>query len=802
MKFGRRAFLQFAAGMVGGTLLSPLPWKMADDSAIWSQNWSWRPSPERGHITKVATTCVLCDGGCGIQARLVNGKNAVLLEGNPGHPVNKGGICPLGASGLQFLYGPYRIPQPLKQTRKRGDLFGFQTISWSEALSELTGRLAKMRSEGNSSGLACITAERTSSMDDLWRQFMTAYGSPNFFKMPSHADSLALAASLATGHEAPPAFALERASYVLSFGASLVEGWGAACRMQAAYGSWQQETGGKRAVRLVQVESRCSMTAAKADRWVAVAPGAEAALALGIAHVMIKENLYDAGFVSSSVLGFDDWTDDTGKSRQGFKSFVLASYSPDQIAGIAGISAGAIQELAREFAAQPKALAVWGENQGDMPNNIYHDLAFLALNVLKGNLKPGGTVSPGPVISLGPLPEVQTDALARKGMDKGRLDLSLSKKPILPGNNLYGFLHVLDQRNSYPIEVLMVHEANPVYSLPENALFHKAMQNVSMLVSFSSYMDETAMHADLILPNHTAFERLDDAVGLPGAPYGYYAVASPILPPLLDTKSTGDAVLELAKSLGDTVTSALPWKNYGEFLRERVNGLASSGRGAVADKPGLDLGQLQPSTTVTANYKDGADLWKKLAGGMCWYDSPADFPREMKTSSGKIELAFQLLQKKGLTVDDDNVYLPRYAPLPPSGGETEYPLLVVNTRMMSLSDRYLANPPFMTKTLWDFVLKGNDQLAEINPQTARSLSMAEGDKVVLKTPRGEVGIRVHLSAGARPGVVYLAQGLGHEAYDEYIQDKGVNANSVTEVQIDPVTGLGTVWSTRAQLSRA
>ena len=109
MKLGRRAFLQFAAGAVGGTLLTPIPWQLMDDSAIWSQNWWWRPSPERGEITKVATTCMLCDGGCGIQARLVNKNRAILLEGNPKNPVNAGGICPLGAAGLQFFYAPYRV---------------------------------------------------------------------------------------------------------------------------------------------------------------------------------------------------------------------------------------------------------------------------------------------------------------------------------------------------------------------------------------------------------------------------------------------------------------------------------------------------------------------------------------------------------------------------------------------------------------------------------------------------------------------------------------------------------------------
>ena len=91
---------------------------------------------------------------------------------------------------------------------------------------------------------------------------------------------------------------------------------------------------------------------------------------------------------------------------------------------------------------------------------------------------------------------------------------------------------------------------------------------------------------------------------------------------------------------------------------------------------------------------------------------------------------------------------------------------------------------------------------EINPKTAGSLGLGEGDKAVIKTPQGQTGVLVHLTPAARPGVVYIVQGLGHKAYDEFIQDKGTNANNLVEVQMDPVTGLGTVWATRAQLRRA
>lgn len=795
MNFGRRAFLQFAAGVVGGTLLSPLPWKLADDSAIWSQNWSWRPSPERGHTTRKATICLFCEGGCGIQARLVEGKRAVLLEGNPAHPVNRGGICPLGAAGLQFLYAPYRVARPMKQTKSRGDLSGFRPITWGEGIEELSRKLGKLRSEGKAAALACITDARRSSMDDLWRHFFDAYGSPNLFKMPSPSDSVTLAAGIATGQEAAIGFALERASHILSFGAPLFEGWGAPGRMLATFGAWHEPSGGE-PVRIVQIESQYSVTASKAEKWVAAAPGSEAALALAIAHVMIQDGSYDKGYVSESTFGFEDWTDASGKERKGFKNLVLASYSPEQVSEHSGVSAATIREIAREFASRKGAVAVWGNSQGSLPDNIYHDLAFLALNVLKGNLKPGGLVSPLPSIPLASL-----QAPPRVAMPP-RLDLAGPKPGPLPGNGLHAFLDALAGNPTYPIEVLLVHESNPAHSLPESQVFLAALKKVGVVVSFSSYMDETAAQADFILPNHGMLERYDDVVGLPGAPFAYYAVAAPVLRPEMETRHTGEVLCELGKAVGGDVAGALAWKTYDAYLQERVKGLAASGKGAVADRADIPLGTLAAGRSPAVNYKDGADLWKKLAGGACWYDAPVDPQREPPTPSGKYELAGQILQRKGLADPDDQAYLPHFAPLPPSGKDKEYPLLLVTYPMMCLAEGYLANPPFMMKTVPDSILKGSDLLVRVHPATARELGIGEGDPAFVKTSQGEVPVRVHLFPGARPGVVYMPRGLGHKAYDAYIQDKGVNANHLIEVQIDPVTGLGTIWTTRAQMRRA
>lgn len=795
MEIGRRAFIQFAAGAVGGTLLTPLPWKLADDSAVWSQNWSWRPSPERGEVTKVPSVCTLCAGGCGIQVRLVNGSRAILIEGNPVNPINEGSVCALAASGLQFLYAPYRVTQPLKQTKNRGDRSGFQPISWEQAQAELAKKLEEIRNEGSQS-IACITSPRRSSMDELWTQFFAAYGSPNLFKMPSQCDASRTAAQLTTGKASAFAFDLENAGYILSFGANLLDGSAAPSRACVALRRWKKD---RYPVKIVQVESRCSITASKADAFVAVNPGTEAALAMGIAHLMVNGANYDAYFVKTNVFGFEDWTDSAGKKHQGFKTLVTSSaYAPEQVAKITGLDASKVRELAKEFASQPKALAVWGVGRPDISNNTYHELVFVALNALKGNLKPSGLIALAPGVPLSGL-SAQRDVLAENASQQPRLDLAKQKNCPFPQNGLYGFLDAVASGPRYPIKLLMVHEANPAYCLPENRLFMAAAEKIATLVSFSSYMDETALQSDLILPNHMSLERFDDVIGVPGAPYAYYAVSAPVLKALDETRHTGDVLMKLASSLGGTLASSLPWKSYEEYLKFRVEGIAKARAGAIVDRPGVEISSVKAGETVTPNYSDGADLWKKLKSGLCWHDAPAAVTFE-RTPSGKLELACQVIGKE-TPAADDSMYLPHFSPLKPSGSESEWPLLLVGYSSPLVASCYLANPPFMNKLIPDSMLRGDELYVDINPQTAASLGIVQGDLVTVKTTQGEAGAKANVTAAARPGVVYIAKGMGHKAYDQYIENKGVNANNLMEVQLDPVSGMGTVWATRAQLRR-
>ncbi|MDY7037547.1 MAG: molybdopterin-dependent oxidoreductase, partial [Thermodesulfobacteriota bacterium] len=397
MELNRRNFIRLIVGGAAGIHATPLPWKLMDDVAVWTQNWSWVPVPAVGEFSHEKSVCKLCPGGCGIEVRKV-GTRAVKIEGRTDYPVNPGGICPLGAGGLQLLYNEnIRYTSPMKRIGPRGS-GTFREISWDEALEDLSSGIADLRHKGHPEALAAIDGNpMRSSMSLLIQRLLRAVGSPNYYRIPSVEDTYAMMNMLMQGSEGPMAYDLENSDFILSFGCGLIEGWGAPGRVFNAWGLWRSDPL-KKKTRIVQIESRASNTASKADQWLAPLPGTEAALALGFAHVLIKEKLYHTEFVNNYTHGFDDWTSADGKDHMGFKTLVLNNYAPAEVARITGVDSKIIIDLARKFAGSKAPLALCGKGKGSLPGSLLEFMAIQGLNALVGNInKQGGVLVHDPL---------------------------------------------------------------------------------------------------------------------------------------------------------------------------------------------------------------------------------------------------------------------------------------------------------------------------------------------------------------------------------------------------------------------
>ena len=670
------------------------------------------------------------------------GDRAVKIEGLEGHPVNDGGVCVLGLSGLQLLYGATRVKSPMKRVGKRG-AGHWKKISWKAALAEVAEKLAKLRDDNQSHTVACVTGSKYGTVPALFKRFMTVYGSPNVMTTPSVNDTLEMALQVMHGAEAQVGYDVENADYILSFGSGLIEGWGSPVRMFRANSAWR-ESGAK----VVQVEPRLSNTAAKSDQWIPINPGTEAALAMGIAHVMIKESLVSSEFVENYTEGYAGW-----------KKMVLDEYAPEKVASITGIDKMVIVKVAREFAGASKPLALCGRANGETPGSLAEAMAVHTVNALVGNINQEGGVVAVPAPEYAAWPETGLDSTAQNGMAKERVDGAGSDAFPLAISLLNRFAEGAMSAKAYPVNALLVSGANPVYTTPGAKDFKKAVEKIPFVVSFSAYLDETAQQADLVLPNHVYLERYEDMPVMTGLQKPMVGLIQPVVYPLHDTKNVGDTVIELAKAMGGSIGDAFPWGSYEACLEE-----------ALGDK------------------------WEVLNEDGLWQDEafqPAAWGEAFATASGKFEFMNPAMN-----------LMPSYVPLNLEGNASTFPLLLMPFDSMRLASGFISNPPFVIKSVEDTILKKKDVCVEVNPETAKSLGLADGKLATLSTPKGEARVRIYHYDGIMPGVVAIPRGLGHTADDKYMAGKGVNFNELIGSVEDRASGLDTAWGVRAKLAKA
>ena len=715
MKIDRRSFLGLGLGAAAGATVAPMTWKITDDLSIWTQNWPWTPVPKDGEVTYDNTVCSLCPGHCGLSVRKIDGR-PVKIEGRAGYPVNDGSVCLHGISSLQYLFDPSRIKTPLKKTDT-----GFEAISWEEAVSLVKEKLTALRTEGKADKIACVSGADSGSVAGLFERFLKALGSNNYLTMDSMEKSWALTLEKMHAQRVNPGFDLANADFILSFGCGLIEGWGSPVNNFKINASRKD-----RSASLVQVEPRLSNTAAAADTWLPAKPGTEGDLALGVASVIISEKLFN----SVAVVGSKDF--------KAFAAMVQEKYSPEAVAETTGIPASKIKTLAKKFAGAKASIAIAGRGRGTSAGSIREFAAVHALNCLVGGINRTGGVWPKAPQGYDQWPVMEMDDIAKAG---------LGKEAVNAAGSVSGLFAQVASSDETPVEALLIYQANPCYSLTNAGAVAKALEKIPFVVSFSSYMDETADQADVILPSHMFLERVEDVRGSLGMTTPITALSRPVAGPLFDTRNPGDAVILLAKAMEGTVAASFPWESYEECL-EAVTG----------------------------------DMWETLSQEGFVADADKT-PSRFET----VDFSFFAGDPTGIQVEMDS----------------SFPLTLVPVDNMRLAAGDVAASPFAVKTVSDKVLLKRDTLVEINPETARGYKLSHGDKAVITTPVGEAKVLVNLSDGIMPGVVAMVRGLGHEmGANKFIGGKGVNVNELMGPAMDAASGLDAAWGIKAKIARA
>ena len=766
MQWDRRAFIKLAVGGVLGVHASPLMWKLMDDSTIWTQNWSWVPVPEDGAVA--FANVVNPQTGTGAKARLVQGRvdgtRAIRVEGNPEHPLSKGGVVPQDASALQLLYNTdVRVTAPLLRDRATGR---YSKLSWPEALDILAGNLAEIAKQGKPETIMALGHDPESTTGQLLLGLMAALGSPNVAFTPNASETLALA-GLAMMGQTDLGFDLANADYVVSFGTPLLENFGSPVATRKAFASWRGFP--KNPGFLAQIESRASVTASQADMWLACRPGTEGALALAMCSIMIQEGLYDQAAVRAS-FGFGDEGD-----FKGFKSFVLKNYRRERVAQMAGVPLEKLLKLTLGFAKAKRAVAVCGPGNSGDPGRMYDFMAVLVLNALKGNLgKPGG------VLVQQPLPLKSLGATRFEGNVQPLVDPNQG----LDSNNPDALAKAALAGKPYGIKTLLMVGGNFVYNGPQAGVMEELARKTPFVVAVTPYMDESASVADLVLPSTHWLEGWGDSTSPYGSPVACYGLHRPLIKAVPQAKDAGDVLLAVASRLGGKVATALPYKNMQEALAVRTEAMGDFEQLAeqsfwVQPKPAYGPVKFQTPTRRFEYFSMG--LFKLLSG-----------------RAGNPQGLERLVAQMGVGAGVEAAFLPHWEP--PAAADdlgTGMPLLLQAVSSLRTTWGGEAITPYMVKVLPDTMLADMDKLVvEMNPQTAHEFHLSEGDLIRVDSVAGSLTAKLHLFAGAAPGVVYAPVGLGHSAFGFQVAGKGMNFNRAAKVTTDPMSGLP-IWELTA-----
>jgi menaquinone reductase, molybdopterin-binding-like subunit len=686
MGIDRRSFISLVAGGVVGSTFTPVIWKTLDDVSIWTQNWPWIPTLQYGEVQKVPALCKLGSDAYGIKIKTVAGR-PVVAEGDPDHPLSLGGICPLGAASVHLMYSPSRVKNP-----KLKDGSSFKDISWDEAEEMLA---EKIKAAGSS--VAMISGDETGSVTDVLAGLVGKAGSDKSFLMPG--ESAPAAAALAMlGGDGQVGYDIENANYVLMLGADALGSWGNVARNGKAF-SASREKG----VKYIYVGPAQNGTTAVADSWIPCAAGTEPVLAMGLAAV-IAESGRDRSFWP----GF-----------AAFAKFVKAAYPLDKVAEITGVSAETIKGLAGELvrAGRPLVLTAAEAGQG---LGAFELAAGMSLNML---LERVNTV--GGVRILPWAPSV--------------VEAAADKKTLL-ASDVVAYLTAVADGGAEAPAVLMVHGANPAYALPNLTKAQAAIDKAGFVVSFSSFMDETAAMADLIMPDSYAFERLDDAYSPYGSGQPNYTVAAPVIKPVFDTKPAGDVIL------------------------------------AVAAKADLDLGFESFEDVVKAKAEAlGADF-DEMVEGAAWVSE--EFPAQ--------DLALWTTPLEELSVAA-------------ADGKT---LALAPVLRLKIGSAKIAIPPFNTNAIRFDEMLGNDMYVLMNAATAKNLGLNKDDAVKLAGAGGECKARLRIFEGVMNDTVVAPLGFGRTAWDDFSRGKGDNVYKLLAADTEAQTGLSRFATARVTVSKA
>lgn len=694
--------------------------------------------------------CTLCEAHCGIKVE-ADGDRVLRISGDPDDVISRGYICPKAAALADLQADPERLRRPVKKVNGR-----FVEIEWDEALSLAARGLAGIQERHGRDAVAMYLGNPGAHSSGVFAAILVRkllrsrnnYSATSTDQLPQYMSSQQM-----FGHYfALPVPDVERTQHMLIIGANPA----------VSNGSLMTAPGMRERIRsirsrggtVVVVDPRRTETAKHASEHVAVAPGGDPYLLLGMLHVLFDEGLVRLGRLEARCVGLPELRTLAGR------------WTPERAAPLAGVDAQTIARLAREFAGSPSAAAYGRVGICQHQTGSLTHWLINCLNIVTGNMdSPGGVMFPrGPV-------DVITALETITGKPRwGRWQQRVSGLPEFADElPVAGLADEILTPGDGQVRGMLIYAGNPVLSTPGGARLDEAMEQLEWCVAVDMYVTETTRHADVILPPLAQLERSDIDIVFPSLSvrnqirYNPAAVPAPeggrddwrILVELaarIGHGRAGRATNALLRMIGPFATPELAADMAmlsGPYGRLRSRNPLTVAK-VKASPHGIDLGPLEPNIDSV-----------------------------LRTRGKRVHLAPPLLLAEAARLE-------QLAAEREAARSSGFDLTLIGRRSLRSNNSWMHNSRRL--------MKGADRCtAVLHPQDAETRGLADGQLVRISSATGAIEVPLECSDEVRPGVISVPHGFGHTragvGWTHAAAHPGASVNDITDPSVvDRLTG--------------
>ena len=778
MGLKRRDFLKIGAAATATVALGPKVLKAMEfaDGGVTASHITGAP-----RVEAVPYTCLQCNVEDGGLAFIENGK-VVKLEGNPKHPGNRGKLCAKGTAGTNQLYDPDRILYPMRRAGRRGE-GKWKRITWEEAYQELAARMKEVldrakAGKGSPNEIALhIGRNRWFGFDN---RFMNAIGSDTRLNHTSICESskkVGMQATWGPDIETPD---FTNTKYMLIFGGNVYE----AGYFHNPYVQRVVEGRVDNHAKLVYFDPRMSNTAGKADEWFPLFPGTDAAVALAMCNVIMKNKLHNEAFINR-------WTNYPADKLAKY----LEQFTPEWAEKVSTVPAKDIKRIAIEFAlAAPRCTTYTYRGPAKHFNGAYSEKCTMLLNIVTGSIEEkGGYCLPRGFSFKHPQPEPPAP--------KEKSELAHPHEYPLAEHKVSHHVAQMIKEGRQKISVYIRHYYNGCYSNPDAETWREVYLDEKLIpfhVSMDTFMSEATALSDLILPETTYLERFDIENMPSSIETPWVGIRQPVIKPLGECKSYRDIVLELVtrhldpdggrgiKKYFDYGTT----EDYIKYMAESVPGVKEAGGWAYLKKNGV-----WSPKPVGAEPEYG--LYKKNGFG---------------TKDKKINIYAEEWARYGFNP------LPHYEPVPAHEKMKEDDLVLITFKWNVHVQSRTANQKWLAEII-------HYNPVWINAKVAEKKGIKTGDLVRITSRIGYMVTKAFVTEGIHPRVVAVSNSFGHTEYGRlaalklkekpewaasddpdyahvFWKDKGAHPNFIIPVSTDPIGGSQAWYDTVVTVEKA